>query len=73
MKSHKKKKLNPLFPPTVSITIVPESSAFAEVFANYLLTVDQGSIQVAAAFFLVVSKQLYQKNLHQDKVVPLVS
>lgn len=38
-----------------------------------LLTVDQGSIQVVAAFFLAISKQLYRKNLHQDKVVPLLS
>lgn len=68
-----KKKKSQLFPPTVSLTIISESAAFAEGFANYLLTVGRGSIRVVAAFFLVISKQLYQKNLHQDKVVPLLS
>lgn len=73
MKFCKKEKKNQPFPPTVLLTIISESAAFAKGFANYLLTVGQGSIQVVAAFFLVISKQLYQKNSHQDKVVPLLS
>lgn len=71
-----KKKKKHLFYPTVSNTVISEVtaiSAVAEGFAIYLLTVGQGSIQVVAAFFLVISKQLYRKNLHQDKVVPLLS
>lgn len=68
-----RRKKTHLFPPTVSLTIISKSAAFAEGFAKYILTVGQGSIQVAAAFFLVISKQLYQKNLHQDKEVPLLS
>lgn len=70
------KKNQHLFYPTVSNTILSEVTAVsvvAEGFENYLLTVGQGSIQVVAAFFLVISKQLYRKNLHQDKVVPLLS
>lgn len=72
----KRKKKPHLFYPTVSNTVISEVtaiSAVAEGFAIYLLTVGQGSIQVVAAFFLVISKQLYRKNLHQDKVVPLLS
>lgn len=73
LRNHVKRKKTHLFPPTVLLTIISEPAAFAEGFAKYILTVGRGSIQVAAAFFLVISKQLYRKNLHQDKEVPLLS
>lgn len=73
MKSGKKEKKSPPLSSYSLIYIISEWAAFAEGFANYLLTVGRGSIQVVAAFVLAISKQLYQKNLHQDKVVPLLS